>query len=49
MTEELRIKHLSAYGILENDLEKIALNSDHKANPVKFEKDELVEMLRRRL
>jgi alcohol dehydrogenase len=49
LTEKLQIKRLGSFGITVSDLGRIADNTDHKANPVKFEKEELVEMLRRRL
>jgi len=49
LTEKLQIKRLGSFGITESDLGRIADNTDHKANPVKFEREELVEMLRRRL
>lgn len=49
LTESLHIQRLGEFGIDPADLEKIAGNTDHKANPVKFEKEELVEMLRERL
>ncbi len=49
LTDQLHIKHLNEFGINVTDLQRIAENTDHKANPVKFEKEELVEMLRSRL
>jgi alcohol dehydrogenase class IV len=49
LTEKLHIKRLSAFGITETDLDRIANSTDHKSNPVKFEKLQLVEMLRKRL
>jgi len=49
LTDKLDISKLDAYGVKPEDLEKIASLTDHKANPVVFEKEELVEMLRARL
>jgi alcohol dehydrogenase class IV len=49
LTESFHIKRLGEFGISSADLEKIAGNTDHKFNPVKFEKEELVEMLRERI
>jgi alcohol dehydrogenase class IV len=49
LTEELKMKRLGGFGISEADLGSIAEKTDHKANPVKFEKQELIEMLRERL
>jgi alcohol dehydrogenase class IV len=45
----LQIKHLAEFGITQADLDRIAATTDHKANPVKFEKQQLVEMLKERL
>jgi alcohol dehydrogenase class IV len=49
LTERLHLRHLGEYGITAADLQHIAANTDHKSNPVKFGKEELVEMLRKRL
>lgn len=49
LTEKLQIRHLGEFGITAADLERIADHTDHKANPVKFEMEELVEMLRERI
>jgi len=49
LTEELKMKRLGGFGISEADLGSIVEKTDHKANPVKFEKQELIEMLRERL
>jgi alcohol dehydrogenase class IV len=49
LSEQLKMKHLGDFGITAQDLNHIAGNADHKANPVKFEKDQLVEMLEKRL
>ena len=49
LTEKLQIRRLGGFGILETDLERIADATDHKANPVKFDRYQLVEMLRARL
>jgi alcohol dehydrogenase class IV len=49
MTEKLHIQRLGIYGITESVLNHIADSTDHKSNPVKFEKQQLVEMLRKRL
>ena len=49
LTEKLKIGLLSKYNIPEADLGHIAENTDHKANPVQFEREQLVEMMRERL
>jgi alcohol dehydrogenase class IV len=49
LTERLSIKHLSEYGITEADLGGIAENTEHKSNPVRFEKETLIQMLKERL
>ena len=49
LTDILHIQHLGKFGVLEADLDRIADSTDHKANPVKFEKWQLVKMLRARL
>jgi alcohol dehydrogenase class IV len=49
LVERLQIQHLGEFGITEPDLDRIAAITDHKSNPVKFEKHQLVEMLRERL
>jgi alcohol dehydrogenase class IV len=49
LTCNLPLKRLGEYGITEQNLEAIAAITDHKANPVKFEQAELIEMLRKRL
>jgi alcohol dehydrogenase class IV len=49
LTEKLQLKRLSEFGIRMEDLDRIAEVTDHKANPVKFQKEELAEMLRARL
>jgi len=49
LTEKLQLRRLGEYGITAADLERIAENTDHKANPLKFKKEELMEMLRKRL
>ena len=46
---ELKIPLLGEYGITHADLELIAGETGLKANPVKFEKDEIKEIIRRRL
>jgi alcohol dehydrogenase class IV len=49
LTTRLEIPGLGKYGVSDSDLEKIASATDHKSNPVRFEKEELVEMMRERL
>jgi alcohol dehydrogenase class IV len=49
LTEKLQLKRLSEFGIRMEDLDRIAEVTDHKANPVKFQKEELAEMLENRL
>jgi alcohol dehydrogenase class IV len=45
----LQIQRLAEFGITQDDLDRIAAATDHKSNPVKFEKHQLVEMLKERL
>ena len=49
LTEKLQLKRLGVFGLKEQDLVTIASITDHKANPVKFETQQLVEMLKSRL
>jgi alcohol dehydrogenase class IV len=49
LTTRLQIPKLGRYGVTVADLEKIAAVTDHKSNPVHFEQDQLVDMLRERL
>lgn len=49
LTDKLQIKRLSEFGIKQSDLSKIVAASDHKANPVKFNADEMTAMLQSRL
>jgi alcohol dehydrogenase class IV len=49
LTEKLQIRRLGGFGLLETDLERIADATDHKANPVIFDRHQLVEMLKARL
>jgi alcohol dehydrogenase class IV len=49
LTDKLHLKHLGEFGITTADLDRIAGSTDHKNNPVKFEKERLVEMLKERL
>jgi len=49
LTTRLEIPRLGKFGVSGLDLEKIASVTDHKSNPVRFEKGQLVEMLRERL
>ncbi len=49
LTNNLDISKLGDYGVKPDDLEKIASATDHKANPVVFNKEQLVEMLKARL
>jgi alcohol dehydrogenase class IV len=49
LTDRLYIPRLGKYGVTEADLKRIAAVTDHKYNPVHFEKEQLVDMLRERL
>jgi alcohol dehydrogenase class IV len=49
LVDDFRIKKLGEYGVSLTDLGKIAEITDHKANPVLFEKNRIVEMLRTRM
>ena len=49
MTEKLSIPRLSAYGISQADLEKIAGLTSNKNNPVKLTREDLIEILGKRL
>lgn len=49
LTVQLNIARLGEYGVTESDLERIALQTDHKANPVQFATADLVAMLKTRL
>ncbi|HLO61174.1 MAG TPA: iron-containing alcohol dehydrogenase [Bacteroidales bacterium] len=49
LTEKLLLKRLSEFGIQKEDIGRIAEVTDHKANPVKFQKEDLVDMLKIRL
>jgi alcohol dehydrogenase class IV len=49
LTARLEIPRLGVYGTTSSDLEKIAAVTDHKSNPVRFEKGQLVEMLKERM
>ncbi len=48
LTEELNLPGLKASGICENDLEKIAVSTECKNNPVKLSVNELLYILQRR-
>ena len=49
LTDRLEIPRLGKYGVSLSDLEIIASATDHKSNPVRFEKGQLVDMLKERL
>lgn len=49
LTNKLNIRRLGTFGVTSADLENIAAHTDHKSNPVHFEKEEMVEMLKARL
>ena len=49
LTNKLNISRLGAFGLTSEILGKIASETDHKSNPVRFEKEQLVEMLKTRL
>jgi len=48
-TEKLKIPRLGAYGIREEHLGEIVEATGNKNNPVKFDPDEIMEVLRDRL
>ncbi len=49
LIDRLQVPRLAEFGITVADLDRIVAATDHKANPVKFEKHQLMEMLRERL
>jgi alcohol dehydrogenase class IV len=49
LTTRLEIPRLGRYGVTGTDLANIASVTDHKASPIHFEREELVEMLKERL
>ncbi|HAK45382.1 MAG TPA: hypothetical protein DCO79_05615 [Spirochaeta sp.] len=49
MTESMRIPRLSAFGITEESLAKIASASSNKNSPIFFNQDEMIELLMNRL
>lgn len=49
LTSRLKIPRLGKYGVTTAELEKIAAVTDHKSNPLRFEKEQLVDMMRERL
>jgi alcohol dehydrogenase class IV len=49
LTGQLGLKRLGDFGVKGNELMAIAAITDHKSNPVQFEKEQLVEMMRERL
>jgi hypothetical protein len=49
LTDKMKIKKLGEFGLTNNNLEKIALITDHKSNPLKFSTQQLVEFLKARL
>lgn len=49
LADFLKITRLGQYGISETNLNQIAANTDHKAHPVKFSNEVLVEILRERM
>jgi len=49
LTEKLQIRRLGDFGITGQDLDRIAAVTDHKANPVKFDREQLTEILKTRL
>ncbi len=49
LTGQLNLKRLGDFGITANDLMAIAEITDHKSNPVHFENEQLVEMMKIRL
>jgi alcohol dehydrogenase class IV len=48
MTDELHLPGLRESGVLKEDLKEIAMNTECKNNPVKLDKEELLEILERR-
>lgn len=49
LTGQMNLKRLGDFGIKGSDLMAIAEITDHKSNPLHFEKEQLVEMMRERL
>ena len=49
LTGQLNLKRLGDFGVTASDLVAIAEITDHKSNPVRFENEQLVEMMRERL
>jgi alcohol dehydrogenase class IV len=49
LIEELNIQKLGRYGIINENIEKIAANTSVKSNPVQLNKEELAEILRSRI
>jgi alcohol dehydrogenase class IV len=49
LIRKLNISRLGVYGLTPEHLEKIASETDHKSNPVRFEKERLIQMLKERL
>ncbi len=49
LTGQLNLKRLGDFGVQESNLMTIAEITDHKSNPVHFEKELLVEMMKERL
>ncbi len=49
MTESMEIKKLSAFGVTEASLEKIAAASSNKNSPVIFSKEDIIDILKSRL
>lgn len=48
-TDLLRLPRLGAYGILDSDLERIAADTLNRHNPIRLERDEIGEIIARRL
>ena len=49
LTDKLDLLRLGSFGLTESLIEQVALKTDHKANPVKFEKDQLMQILKERI
>jgi alcohol dehydrogenase class IV len=49
LTDELKIPRLNTYQLTPEEIERIARSTDHKNNPVTFSKDELAEMIYKRI
>jgi alcohol dehydrogenase class IV len=49
LIDSFQIRRLREFGVLPGDFERIASITEHKANPVLFKKEQLIEILKKRL